>query len=210
MASTAMALVTEDILALEEDFLNATPRLKCPECSYYSTEDEEQMVRHIKKVHQGINPFQCFMCDYSTYNKTIFEEHVRVHQGLKPFQCSKCPHRSASKRNVKRHEALHKPGYRLKCVKCNFLARHQRSLSFHATKCKGAEENKDKGSEESEEEVLKDTRKRRKAKKIFSCKHCGWDSSHKAKILLHLIHHPKQEVDERIDLSILKKFRIIE
>ncbi|KAL4704481.1 hypothetical protein ACJJTC_007876, partial [Scirpophaga incertulas] len=97
----------------------------------YSTTDKDRLIRHVRKVHRGENPFQCTMCDYSTYNKCIFEEHVRIHQGIKPFKCRYCPYSSASKKNAKKHELIHRPDNPLRCTQCEFIARHERSLSYH-------------------------------------------------------------------------------
>lgn len=48
------------------------------------------------------------------------------------------------------------------------------------------------------------------SKKEFQCKVCSWTSVHKARVLLHLIHHPDQEVDEsQFDVSVLKRFGIM-
>ncbi|CAB3238179.1 unnamed protein product [Arctia plantaginis] len=106
-------------------------RIRCSECSTYTAENEEKMLRHVRKVHRGENPFQCYMCDYSTYNKSLFEEHVRIHQGIKPFKCSHCPYRSASKKNTKKHELIHRPDNPHKCQQCGFIARHLKSLKCH-------------------------------------------------------------------------------
>ncbi|KAH9627721.1 hypothetical protein HF086_017264 [Spodoptera exigua] len=60
----------------QEVIVGQPRRIHCPECDRYTAETEEKMLRHIRKKHRGENPFQCYMCDYSTYNKILFEEHV--------------------------------------------------------------------------------------------------------------------------------------
>ncbi|KPJ20231.1 Transcriptional repressor CTCFL [Papilio machaon] len=73
-----------DFRKYNDVFLNVqSRRFRCPECNRYTAETEEKIQRHIKKVHRGENPFQCCMCEYSTYNSSVFEEHLRVHQGGK-------------------------------------------------------------------------------------------------------------------------------
>lgn len=208
------------------------------------------MMRHIRKVHRGENPFQCYMCDYSTYNKSLFEEHVRIHQGIKPFKCSHCPYRSVSKKNTKKHELIHRPDNPLKCADCEFIARHPRALDAHRTvhsddkfdinasqRCKhclttykskedfinhrksrrrcqhcmfiACTRRKLKAHLLSEHEVEKKKIKnlyKKNEKILFSCSHCKWSSGSKPRILLHLIHHPNQAVDENvIDLSVLRQ-----
>ncbi|XP_048002529.1 zinc finger protein 64-like isoform X2 [Leguminivora glycinivorella] len=218
-------------------------RIRCPECQRYTAENEEKMLRHIKKVHKGENPFQCYMCDYSTYNKSLFEEHVRIHQGIKPFECSQCDYKSASKKNLKKHELIHRPNNPLKCQKCDFIARHSKALKRHEEThtdgdwlkfdtCKFQFQNMAafKKHERTHKFKCKDCEfktcsrpflKRHMVKEHgvtdesvkwgnFCCQICGWTSSSVVKILLHLIHHPRQEVDESvIDISILKKHGIM-
>ncbi|XP_073966806.1 uncharacterized protein isoform X1 [Choristoneura fumiferana] len=218
-------------------------RIRCPECHRYTAENEEKMLRHIKKVHKGENPFQCYMCDYSTYNKSLFEEHVRIHQGIKPFKCTQCDYKSASKKNLKKHELIHRPNNPLKC-NCGFIARHPRALKrheeshitgewlkfdscrfkfrdivsfekhkkMHKAKCHICEYTSCSKMylkrHLREEHSLPDNSAVKKEQ--FTCQICGWMSSTMAKILLHLIHHPKQEVDESIiDISILRKHGIM-
>ncbi|XP_023947405.1 zinc finger protein 225 [Bicyclus anynana] len=121
----------------------ARKNLRCPECLRFTTHDQDKMTRHIRRVHQGVNPYQCDICEYSTYNSCVYNEHVNIHKGIKPFQCSYCPHRSVSKKNLKRHEYIHRPDNPLKCLQCDFIARNQKSFICHVktkhtdTKVKG-------------------------------------------------------------------------
>ncbi|KAG7306563.1 hypothetical protein JYU34_007931 [Plutella xylostella] len=215
---------------------------KCPECPRFAAETDEKLQRHIKKIHRGVNPFSCYMCDYSTSNKTMFEEHVRIHQGIKPFKCSYCSHRSASKKNMKKHELIHRPDNPLRCQNCGFIAQNPSSLKSHEKKCSNNECNKcDFKSEDADE--MKRHMRAHKGLKIYKCKMCSyktkssvnykvhskacktkvkdvnikftcavcqWQSKQDVKILLHLIHHPEQEVDESVvDVSVLRKHGIM-
>ncbi|CAF4913851.1 unnamed protein product [Pieris macdunnoughi] len=108
-------------------------KFKCPECNYLSRK-QELVDRHILKVHRGENPFQCFMCDYTTSNKGNFAEHIRRHEGKKPFKCSYCPHRNVSKKNLKKHELIHRPDNPLKCPHCDYISKHQREFGSHTRK----------------------------------------------------------------------------
>ncbi|CAH2064915.1 unnamed protein product, partial [Iphiclides podalirius] len=209
-------------------------RVRCPECARFTAETEEKMLRHILRVHRGENPFQCSMCDYSTYNKCMFEEHVRIHQGIKPFKCPVCPYRSASKKNAKKHELVHREDNPLRCGRCGFVARHTRSYRCHqrkhAEEAAGGEVGRGKGALESREggdcpkckyaacnkralarhmaEVHGETRRRLQGA-TFGCSVCGWSSRSRPRILLHLIHHP-QEVDEsEVDLTVLRRHGIV-
>ncbi|XP_068627117.1 oocyte zinc finger protein XlCOF28-like [Battus philenor] len=222
-------------------------RIRCPECKRYTAENEEKMQRHIRKVHRGENPFQCSMCDYSTYNKSMFEEHVRIHQGIKPFKCSKCPYRSVSKKNTKKHELIHRPNNPLKCTHCDFIARHSRSLLNHLRQHGIEKDNSvvkikcvkcDKSYPVADFEVHKkikeeckrcsfiscsksglmqhmskvhgEGKKKRMLETLFVCSICSWSSRSRPRILLHLIHHPNQYINEKeLDVTVLKKHGIL-
>ncbi|KAI5639323.1 hypothetical protein NE865_08183 [Phthorimaea operculella] len=215
-------------------------QLKCPICKRFVCKDEDRMTRHIRK-HRGLNPFQCYMCDYSAYNSVVFKEHINMHQGVKPYKCRYCDYRSAYKKQCVKHETRHKSDNPLKCPDCDFIARHHQSLRSHKAK-----EHKDDGFKKLQCKVCKchftneahkkyhsksrkkckqcpymtcskllyDThlkqdhgviKKRKVAKCLFKCRHCPWTSNSKPKILLHLIHHPDQRVDEDvIDVSVLR------
>ncbi|XP_026747899.1 zinc finger protein 525-like [Trichoplusia ni] len=238
--------VDKDVDSTSDPYLNIqSRRIRCPECSRFSAETEEKMLRHIRKIHRGENPFQCCMCEYSTYNKILFEEHVRIHQGIKPYKCSHCPYRSVSKKNTKKHEQIHRSDNPHKCEHCGFIARHLRALNHHllthgqknAYKCLKCKESfasqsllethrniKKRCPECSELLCYKLYKSHRqevhgvaiKKKKTapketkFVCAICKWEGIHKPRILLHLIHHPNQEVDETVvDTQILRKLGIM-
>ncbi|XP_053622912.1 zinc finger protein 64-like [Plodia interpunctella] len=222
------------------------PRIRCHECQRFTTDNEEKMVRHIRKNHQGQNPFQCTMCDYTTYNKSVFEEHIRVHKGIKPFKCSFCPYRSASKKNKNKHELIHRQNNPLKCDLCPFIAHHYSSLQCHKEKHeKGQLDGKTELTDlkcdvccfEFPTEMALQRHKNSKSRvcdvcsatfcssyylkkhksichdvrnEMFQCAVCGWTGSMKVKVLLHLVHHPRQEVDESLyDVSVLRRHGIM-
>ncbi|CAG9790485.1 unnamed protein product [Diatraea saccharalis] len=250
-------------LVEKKSIFSCTEQIDGTPCSYNTTM-EDRLIRHIRKVHRGENPFQCTMCSYSTYNKPLFEEHVRIHQGFKPFKCRFCPYRSASKKNAKKHEAIHRPDNPLKCKQCDFIAKHERSLQSHSQthsghlKCPKCDfKAKDSASlsghkQQAHKKYACDMcearfvelnalslhkKKRRVCKEcdtvicrkqnyrihmmavhkqanggdqLFVCNICHWSSTVKSRILLHLIHHPNQKVDENlVDISILKTYGIM-
>ncbi|XP_037292387.1 zinc finger protein 525-like [Manduca sexta] len=238
------------IEAQPDPYLTVNPRrVRCTVCHRYTAENEEKMLRHVRKVHRGENPFQCYMCDYTTYNKSLFEEHVRIHQGIKPFKCSHCPYRSVSKKNTKKHELIHRPNNPLKCPDCPFIARNPRVLNSHRKKTHTAnsEDSKNYKCTKCEQKfedysTFVNHRKSRKRCKIctqlfcqhllrkheatehgierkksektkrgnFTCQICKWASSSKPRILLHLIHHPNQDLgDCDVDVTVLRQCGIL-
>ncbi|XP_049884323.1 gastrula zinc finger protein XlCGF49.1-like isoform X2 [Pectinophora gossypiella] len=173
-------------------------RVRCPECKRFTAETEEKMLRHIRKVHRGENPFQCYMCDYSTYNKAVFEEHVRIHQGIKPFKCSHCDYKSASKKNTKKHELVHRADNPLKCADCGFIARHPRSLDSHKAKEHRISQNDSLhqcDACQAQFVDVADLRRHNKYKR--TCKACNFKACSKKLYNSHLMDHHQKNNQER-------------
>ncbi|XP_050682816.1 zinc finger protein 676-like [Leptidea sinapis] len=238
-----------DVYTFSEKACNTNQKIvkkvKCPECPrQFSSNNDDKLLRHIRAVHRGENPFQCYMCDYSSQNKVVFAEHVRRHKGTKPFKCSYCPHRNVSKKNLKKHELIHRPDNPLKCQICGHLARHKRSFEHHAKTFHSAESKVNscptckavlpenvlskhldlsKKCDECDfstctkallSEHLMEVHGKKFLDKFkfrnkpWTCAVCGWKGNRYPRILLHLIHHPDQDVQD-IDVSILKPFGIM-
>lgn len=236
--------VTETVAVQNNTNTSSIQNFKCNECNR-TVDSEEKLSQHIRRAHRGENAFQCSMCQYSTYNKSGFEEHVRIHQGIKPFKCSYCPYRSVSKKYAKKHELIHRPDNPLRCQHCPYIARNYRMLNSHQKKLHGnekqrviiactlcgkkfddmnvyfAHKKRRKQCDECGLEVCHQAMNRHKHEKhgvkrkvrgkdVFTCKICEWSSVNKVKVLLHIIHHPEQDLSDcSFDLSVLKKCQIL-
>ncbi|KAJ0184211.1 hypothetical protein K1T71_000634 [Dendrolimus kikuchii] len=228
-------MVSSDAYTVEGD------RYRCKQCTRYTSYCVEKMKRHIRKVHEGLNPYKCSLCEYSTYNSVLFQEHVWIHEGVKPYECAFCKYRSVSKKNLKKHELIHRPNYPLRCKKCKYIARHNRALKCHMQETHGTQDNEKEANAKKKQEdgekivclkrctmcekvlckselnqhmlghgvaMIKSGRKVKKY--VFTCQICKWMGSSKPKILLHLIHHPNQDLNEcKVDLSVLRECGIL-
>ena len=74
---------------------------KCQNCEYTAR------VKYAIKIHllQGCGKakftaggeYQCYLCNYSSFNKWYLQRHLRCHTGYKPFSCDKCDYRCNQK-----------------------------------------------------------------------------------------------------------------
>ena len=62
------------------------------------------MNQHSLSVHEGIKPFKCGICDYSSAIKNDLKLHIAsVQEGNKPFKCELCNHTFSRKDVSNRH-----------------------------------------------------------------------------------------------------------
>ena len=73
--------------------------------STYSTFTRQRTLdKHIASIHEGIKPFKCGLCEYSSANKDHLTTHIMYkHEGKKPFKCEDCKASFTCKSDLKRH-----------------------------------------------------------------------------------------------------------
>jgi uncharacterized Zn-finger protein len=65
------------------------------------------MENHVRTVHEGIKPFACRFCDYTSGNRCNMVIHERQHTGEKPYTCDYCEYRSADHNSLRKHTWRH-------------------------------------------------------------------------------------------------------
>ncbi|XP_031421550.1 zinc finger protein 335 isoform X3 [Clupea harengus] len=63
---------------------------------------------HIES-HEGNDPerFKCLQCNYRCKRWSSLKEHMFNHEGIKPYKCDECDYTSVYKKDVIRHSAVH-------------------------------------------------------------------------------------------------------
>ena len=51
----------------------------------------------------------CNLCEYSTFDKTYLQQHLRCHTGERPFSCDQCKYRCGRNANLKAHNVTQTP-----------------------------------------------------------------------------------------------------
>lgn len=102
----------EHLTVTPDDFPSLTPErggdgYTCPYCPF-KTYQKNLYETHIKR-HSNEKSFSCQFCSYTTITKSNLKCHIRKHTGEKPFGCPHCNYRSAQSSNIKIHvRRIHK------------------------------------------------------------------------------------------------------
>ena len=57
---------------------------------------------HVSSVHEGMKPFRCDICDFSSSHFSSMNRNVEsVHEGKKPFKCNICDYSCSQKKGNK-------------------------------------------------------------------------------------------------------------
>ncbi|XP_056279832.1 zinc finger protein 335 isoform X1 [Pseudoliparis swirei] len=69
---------------------------------------QEDLHFHVDS-HEGNDPelFKCLQCNYRCKRWSSLKEHMFNHEGIKPFKCEECDYTSVYKKDVVRHAAIH-------------------------------------------------------------------------------------------------------
>ncbi|XP_033943038.1 zinc finger protein 335 isoform X3 [Pseudochaenichthys georgianus] len=69
---------------------------------------QEDLRFHVDS-HEGNDPelFKCLQCNYRCKRWSSLKEHMFNHEGIKPFKCDECDYSSVYKKDVTRHSTVH-------------------------------------------------------------------------------------------------------
>ncbi|XP_034446255.1 zinc finger protein 335-like isoform X3 [Hippoglossus hippoglossus] len=69
---------------------------------------QEDLRFHVDS-HEGNDPelFKCLQCNYRCKRWSSLKEHMFNHEGIKPFKCEECDYTSVYRKDVLRHSAVH-------------------------------------------------------------------------------------------------------
>lgn len=96
-----------------------------------------RIVKHMKRIHLNLRPFQCRICDHKSFTKDLHNCHMQVHG--KKIECKIC-HKFVT--NLKRHSRNHDKEECKICKKIypkdrlkNHIKTHGKNGSFICKKC---------------------------------------------------------------------------
>nr|XP_015831218.2 zinc finger protein ZFAT isoform X1 [Nothobranchius furzeri] len=119
---------------------------KCPHCDSYFLKNSSDFQQHIW-AHQGLKPFVCSVCDYSSRSRSNLKAHMNRHNMEKHHLCDLCGKKFKSKFTLKSHRLSHtEEGKRFQCSECHFtsvfkplllrhMEQHAKFKPFRCTHC---------------------------------------------------------------------------
>ncbi|GFX70046.1 zinc finger protein [Trichonephila clavipes] len=79
-----------------------------------------------------INNFKCIICQYVSFNKEDYTNHMNTHFPVKqPVKCPQCPKTFREKHHLQSHLYSHDAARHFKCPLCGRTFRHSSSLARH-------------------------------------------------------------------------------
>ncbi|KAI5639324.1 zinc-finger double domain-containing protein [Phthorimaea operculella] len=200
-------------------------RWQCALCDY-STSNSVVFEGHMN-CHNGLKPYKCKFCDYRCALKSNAVKHeLKKHHKNNPLKCKDCSFIGVNQNDLNSHrKKTHRLDERI-CKLCNRMfpsAIKKKSHSAKPKQCKlcpfvtCTKTFYDKHLKEDhsvKETVINEKNKSTKIEdiKIFKCARCPWsaETENLQNILLHLIHHPNQTVNENIvDITVLRNCGIM-
>ncbi|KAK5606778.1 hypothetical protein CRENBAI_015844 [Crenichthys baileyi] len=104
---------------------------KCPYCDSYFLKNSSDFQQHIW-AHQGLKPYVCSVCNYSSCNRSNLKTHMNRHNSEKHHLCDLCGKKFKSKLTLKSHRLSHTDeGRRFRCSECPFTSVFKPSLLRH-------------------------------------------------------------------------------
>ncbi|XP_063543178.1 zinc finger protein 567-like [Cydia strobilella] len=93
-------------------------KYNCHNCNFVSL-SKGTIDAHINKVHLGIRPYVCLICDKGFFKKSNLTEHINIHNKIKTETCEICGDSFVSKKTLMEHIRLHKNQKPYKCEMCS-------------------------------------------------------------------------------------------
>ena len=104
---------------------------KCGQCDKaYGRKND--LIKHIKSVHQGMHLHACDHCDYQALELRHLKTHIQSqHEGIKNFNCNQCEYKATYKSSLTYHIQTKHEGVRYSCDQCDHQSTTHYTLIRH-------------------------------------------------------------------------------
>ncbi|XP_046697543.1 zinc finger protein 142 isoform X2 [Silurus meridionalis] len=110
-------------------------QLCCKLCSF-SCKQERRMNQHVALKHEGIRPFRCRFCDFSTARRHRLDAHESMHTGVGRHRCELCNQTFGTSSKLRLHrQRIHDKQATHFCSLCDYKGYNPNDISRHTLSC---------------------------------------------------------------------------
>ncbi|NXS48997.1 ZN142 protein, partial [Balaeniceps rex] len=174
------------------------PQLQCRQCEF-TCKQARCLRQHIRIKHEGVKPYKCRYCEFSTTRRYRLEAHQSLHTGVGRVACGICSQTFGTNSKLRIHRLrVHEKTPTHFCPLCDYSSYLQNDITRHVNSCHRGELNFGCSRCEarfSSETALKQHVLRRHEEKVsYGCPHCGFVCHSEATLKCHVQkQHPHLE-----------------
>ncbi|XP_014810096.1 PREDICTED: zinc finger protein 142 isoform X2 [Calidris pugnax] len=174
------------------------PPLKCFKCEF-TCKQVRCLYQHIRIKHEGVKPYKCRYCEFSTTRRYRLEAHQSLHTGVGRIACGICSQTFGTNSKLRIHRLrVHEKTPTHFCPFCDYSSYLQNDITRHVNSCHRGVLNFGCSHCEarfSSETALKQHVLRRHEEKVsYSCPHCDFVCHSEATLKCHVQkQHPHLE-----------------
>ncbi|KAJ8667851.1 hypothetical protein QAD02_009514, partial [Eretmocerus hayati] len=156
---------------------------------------KSSVTKHIRKLHPGVHPYQCDLCDKDFSNSNNLNYHMRIHSGEKPYLCKICSKSFRASSDLRKHTFIHCNTRPYTCKTCNARFRKKTHLKQHEHIHTGEKpyECDICGKRLNSRFTLMSHRRNHADEKRFSCEICNAGFAYKRSLNKHQENHKNKK-----------------
>ncbi|XP_026865510.2 zinc finger protein 142 isoform X2 [Electrophorus electricus] len=110
-------------------------QLCCRLCSF-TCKQERCMAQHVALKHEGVRPFRCRFCDFSTARRNRLDAHESIHTGVGRHCCELCGHTFGTSSKLRLHrQRIHDKQATHFCPLCDYKGYNPTDINRHTLSC---------------------------------------------------------------------------
>ncbi|XP_011356896.1 zinc finger protein 142 isoform X4 [Pteropus vampyrus] len=111
------------------------PPLQCGDCGFICKQSR-CLQQHQRLKHEGVKPYQCPFCDFSTTRRYRLEAHQSRHTGVGRIPCSSCPQTFGTNSKLRLHRLrVHDKTPTHFCPLCDYSGYLRHDITRHVNSC---------------------------------------------------------------------------
>ncbi|XP_067843083.1 zinc finger protein 142 [Heptranchias perlo] len=115
------------------------PRLRCRLCEF-TCKQVRCLKQHVAIKHDGVKPYKCRYCDFSTTRRYRLDAHESLHTGVGRLACDACQQTFGTGSKLRIHKLrVHEKRPTHFCALCDYSGYNQNDITRHVGSCHAGE-----------------------------------------------------------------------